>query len=92
MRSHLTASGVPQPHAEGIVDYVYNLSGVNAGSCSNFQAASQIIAAFQEHFEVYPERSQYEQPTNEFFERARERYSEDDLRTLGLRLWMRGRG
>lgn len=89
MSSLLVQDGLRKDHAAGIVDYIFNLSRDHLGSCSNFQVASNIIAGFSRTFEVHADRQQYDVTPNEFYTRARESYSDEDLQTLGLRLWMR---
>lgn len=83
---------VPADHAEGIVRYVYNLDGTVIGSCSNFFSASEVLGVMDEHFETELERIWVDRKPNEYFEKALERYSEEDLRTLGLRVWMTHKG
>ena len=80
--------GIPEPDAEGIVKYVHNLDGTMIGSCSNFFSASEVLGVMKKHFEVEADRIWVERKPNEYFTKALERYSEEDLRTLGLRVWM----
>lgn len=84
--------GIPQSHAEGIVKYVFNLDGTMIGSCSNFFSASEVLAVMQQYFETDIERIWIDGKPNSYFERALERYSEEDLRTLGMRVWMTHKG
>ena len=80
--------GIPEPDAEGIVKYVHNLDGTMIGSCSNFFSASEVLGVMKKYFEVEADRIWVERKPNEYFTKALERYSEEDLRTLGLRVWM----
>lgn len=88
----LVEKGVPEPHAQGIVRYVYNLDGTMIGSCSNFFSASEVLGVMERSFDVEAERIISDRAPNEYFRKARERYSEEDLRTLGLRVWMSHKG
>lgn len=85
----LRAKGVPHDHAEGIVDYVHDRPGTFAGSCSNFQTASAIVAAFRPVFDIAAISWQFGPEPNEHRAAAAERHSAYDLDTLGLELWMR---
>lgn len=84
--------GIPAKHAEGIVKYVYNLDGTMIGSCSNFYSASEVLGVMKEYFDVDSNPIWSDRKPNEYFEKAREKYSEEDLRTLGLRVWMTHKG
>lgn len=84
--------GLPPAHAEGVVRYVYNLDGTMVGSCSNFASASEVLSIMRKHFEVEADPIWSDRKPNEYFDRALEQYSEDDLRTLGLRVWMTHKG
>ncbi len=84
--------GLPRSHAEGIVKYVHNLDGTMIGSCSNFFSASEVLGVLKKDFEIEIDRIWSDRKPNEYFEIARERYSEEDLRTLGLRLFMTHKG
>lgn len=88
MIGFLIARGIPRQHAERIVNFVYNVDGAMTGSCSNFKSASEILEAFGQRFEVEVERI-WDENTNEYFTAAQAKYSEMDLRTLGLRVWLR---
>lgn len=83
---------LPHSHAEGIVKYVHNLDGTMIGSCSNFFSASEVLDVMQHHFETEVDRIWVDRKPNEYFEKALERYSEEDLRTLGMRVWMTHKG
>ncbi len=84
--------GLPPTHAKGIVEYVHNLDGTMVGSCSNFFSASEVLAVMRDSFEVESEPIWSDCKPNAYFEKAREKYSEEDLRTLGLRVWMTHKG
>ena len=84
----VTEKGIPESHAEGIVKYVYNLDGSMIGSCSNFFSASEVLSVMRQHFETEIERIWIDSKPNAYFEKALERYTEEDLRTLGMRVWM----
>jgi glycosyltransferase involved in cell wall biosynthesis/SAM-dependent methyltransferase len=84
--------GVPESHAYGIVKYVYNLDGIQNGSYTNFMSASEVLATMRQQFDVDVERIWVDRKPNEYFEKALEHYSEEDLRTLGLRVWMTHKG
>ncbi|MEX0875964.1 MAG: glycosyltransferase, partial [Phycisphaerales bacterium] len=88
----LVEQGVPAPHAEGIVRYVHNLDGTMIGSCSNFFAASEVLEVMNRCFDVEVDRIISDRKPNEYFHKAREKYSEEDLRTLGMRVWMSHKG
>lgn len=88
LSSLLVDKGVPKEHADGIVHYVYNLDGTMVGSCSNFYSASEVLKHLGEAFDVEADPITSKRKPNEYFFAARENYSEYDLRTLGLRLWM----
>lgn len=88
MKGALIGKGVPLRHAEHLVRFIYNADGSMTGSCSNFKSASDVIAAFQDRFLVEVNRIT-DNTTNEHFVSARAQYSESDLRTLGLELWLR---
>ena len=88
LASDLVRCGIPAAHATGMTRYIFNLDGTMAGSCSNFMAASEILRILNEHFDVTFERILSEEPQNEYFVKAREAYSEEDLRTLGLQVWL----
>lgn len=89
LSEYLVKHSVPQADADGIVDYIHDLTGENAGSCSNFKTASEIIQAFRPSFEVTAISWQYQIETNEFYRKALHSYTPYDLDTLGLELWMR---
>ena len=84
--------GLPPAHAGGIVKYVHNLDGTMVGSCSNFASASEVLEIMRRHFEVEADPIWTDRKPNEFFTKALKEYSEDDLRTLGLRVWMTHKG
>ena len=84
----LIARSIPQQHAERIVKFVYNVDGAMTGSCSNFKSASEILGILEQRFELQIERI-WDNNTNEYFAAALAKYSEMDLRTLGLRLWLK---
>ena len=88
MKSLLMEKNLPETHAERAVRYVYNMDGVYIGSCSNFRAASEILSALRDDFNVEEERI-IDQGANEYFEAGRQKYSESDLRTLGIEVWLR---
>lgn len=87
--ANLIEDGVPEADATGMVRYVYNLDGVMEGSCSNFRSASEVLRHLGTAFNVHADRIWSNDEPNEYFERASEKYSEEDLRTLGLRVWAR---
>lgn len=84
--------GLPPAHAQGIVKYVYNLDGTMIGSCSNFFSASEVLRVMRDHFDIQADPIVSDRKPNVYFQKARERYSEEDLRTLGLRVWMTHKG
>lgn len=84
----LVDDGIPQDHAEGIVKYVHNQDGTMIGSCSNFFSASEVLDVMQSTFDIEIDRIVSDIKPNEYFKIARDKYSEEDLRTLGLRVWM----
>ena len=84
--------GLPETHAQGIARYVYNLDGTAAGSYSNFLSASDVLGAMETCFQTEVERIWVDREPNEYFEKALERYTEEDLRTIGLRVWMTHKG
>ncbi|MAO19120.1 MAG: hypothetical protein CMJ35_02670 [Phycisphaerae bacterium] len=84
--------GLPATDAEGITKQVYNLDGTLPGSCTNFCSASEVLGIMRSHFEVEHEPIWSDREPNEYFQKAREKYSEEDLRTLGLRVWMTQKG
>jgi glycosyltransferase involved in cell wall biosynthesis/SAM-dependent methyltransferase len=86
--SLLVNDGIPHEHAAGIVKYVHNLDGSMIGSCSNFFSASEVLDVMKNSFDVEIDRIVSDIKPNEYFHIAREHYSEEDLRTLGLRVWM----
>lgn len=88
----LVDDGVPDIHASGIVKYVHNLDGTMVGSCSNFFSASEVLEVMQSTFDVEIDRITSTEKPNDYFHIAREKYSEEDLRTLGLRVWMTHKG
>ena len=88
----LVDDGIPQEDAQGIVKYVHNLDGTMVGSCSNFYSASEVLEVMENSFDVEVERITSKIKPNEYFHIAREKYSEEDLRTLGLRVWMTHKG
>lgn len=88
LRAMLVANQLPAAHAEAIVRFVYNLDGTMTGSCSNFKAPSQIVTAFREYFDVESEVAHYQEPEDPEFRKALEHYSEADLSTIGLTLWL----
>jgi glycosyltransferase involved in cell wall biosynthesis/SAM-dependent methyltransferase len=83
---------IPESHADGIVKYVYNQDGTMVGSCSNFRSASEVLGVMGEYFEIDADRIWVDRKPNAYFEKALEHYSEEDLRTLGLRVWMTHQG
>jgi SAM-dependent methyltransferase len=91
LREMLMAKDVPSVDAERIVRFVYNLDGRMTGACSNFKAPSEILDGFREHFAVECEPILHSEPENAEFRKASERYSESDLTTLGLQLWLTDR-
>ena len=88
----LVDEGIPETDAKGIVKYVHNLDGTMTGSCSNFYSASEVLNVMRTSFEVEVDRITSNEKPNEYFHIAREKYSEEDLRTLGLRVWMSHKG
>lgn len=88
----LVRDGIPEDHATGIVKYVHNLDGTMVGSCSNFFSASEVLDVMQGTFDVEIERIVSDIKPNKYFHLARNKYSEEDLRTLGLRVWMTHKG
>jgi glycosyltransferase involved in cell wall biosynthesis/SAM-dependent methyltransferase len=92
LASLLVDQKLPPAHAEGIVNYVYNLDGLMTGSCSNFYSASEVLEVMDDTFDVEIERITSNIKPNKYFIKAQERYSEQDLRTLGLRVWMSHKG
>ncbi len=88
----LIDDGIPLDDAKGIVKYVYNLDGTMIGSCSNFCSASQMLEVMQNTFDIEVDRIMSTIKPNKYFEIARQKYSEEDLRTLGLRVWMTHQG
>jgi len=88
----LINDGVPKDHAAGIVKYVHNLDGTMVGSCSNFFSASEVLDVMKSTFDVEIDRITSHRKPNKYFHIAREKYSEEDLRTLGLRVWMTHKG
>ena len=88
----LVEDGIPPEDAEGIVKYVHNLDGTMVGSCSNFRSASQVLDVMRSTFDVEVDRIVSTIKPNKYFEIARKNYSEEDLRTLGLRVWMTHQG
>ena len=85
----LVDKGVGKEHAQAIIRYVFNTDRAMTGSCSNYMSASEIISTFENHFQIDVDRIISDDSPNEFFEIARAQYGELDLRTLGLRAWMR---
>jgi glycosyltransferase involved in cell wall biosynthesis/SAM-dependent methyltransferase len=79
---------LPAAHAASIVRFVYNTDGTMTGSCSNFKTPSEILAAFREHFAVEVEPMLHRDPEHPEFRKALDRYSETDLSTNGLGLWL----
>ncbi|UPT88638.1 class I SAM-dependent methyltransferase [Bradyrhizobium barranii subsp. apii] len=88
MADYLVQNAIPRAHVDRIVNFVYSLDGGLIGSNSNYKSASDVIAAFQGAFEVEVDPV-VDLNTNEYFTAALAKYSEADLRTLGLRLWLR---
>ncbi|MBL4697707.1 MAG: glycosyltransferase, partial [Phycisphaerales bacterium] len=88
----LIADGIPEDDAKGMVSYVHDLDGTMVGSCSNFCSASEVLDVMESVFDVEVDRIISKNKPNEFFAIAREKYSEEDLRTLGLRVWMTHQG
>jgi len=88
----LVKEGLPKEHAAGIVKYVHNLDGKMIGSCSNFFSASEVLKVMQEYFDTEVDRIVTDIKPNKFYQIARKKYSEEDLRTLGLRVWMTHKG
>ena len=89
LTEYLIQGGLPEKHAVGIVDYVYNRPGHFVGSCSNFSMASEIIGAFRPSFDVAVNAWQFGTEPNDFYHMGLEKISHFDLDTLGLDLWMR---
>lgn len=86
----LVGRGVPREHAEGIAQYVYNTAGVMRGSCSNFLSGGAVLDELvRGGFDVAADRIWTRGEGNEHFAGALASHSEDDLRTLGLQVWMR---
>lgn len=92
LQKMLVERGVPSGHAAQITNYVYNLDGKMAGACSNFKKPSEIVATFQNYFAVDCQRISYAEHDNPEFKNALETYSELDLSTLGLELWLTAPG
>lgn len=88
----LVDDGIPLDDAKGIVKYVHNLDGTMVGSCSNFRSASEVLDVMQNTFDLEVDRIVSKVKPNKYFELARKKYSEEDLRTLGLRVWMTHQG
>lgn len=89
MADFLVSRGLPPAHAEAVADHVYDRQGDLKGIASNFKAPGEIIEAFRRHLfvEVIPDR--WFDEHNEWAVRALERFSRDDLETLGLRFWVK---
>lgn len=93
LEHHLTQEkGLPESHARVITRCVYNLDDTAAGSNSNFLSASDVLKAMNTHLQTEVERIWVDRAPNEYFEKALEQYAEEDLRTLGLRVWMTHKG
>ncbi len=88
----LIEKGIPAAHADRISRYVYHLDTTMVGSCTNFLSASQVLGVLGKHFDIEAERISSSDQTNEYFDKALAKYSEEDLRTLGLRVWMTHKG
>lgn len=82
----LVRDGIPPANADAAVDFVYNLSGRAFGSASNRLSSNELIRRFGRYFEVEVDRIVSGNAENAHFLKARARFTEDDLRTAGLRL------
>lgn len=82
----LVKSAIPSANAAAAVDFVYNSNGRMFGSASNRLSANEIIRRFGHYFDVEIDRIVSSSPENEHFLKARKWFTEDDLRTAGLRL------
>ena len=88
LKDMLIKRGIPPIDATQITKHVYNLDGIPTRLCSNFKKPSEIIATFQQYFNVDCQRISHAEPDNPEFKKARETYSASDLSTLGLGLWL----
>jgi glycosyltransferase involved in cell wall biosynthesis/SAM-dependent methyltransferase len=88
----LTENGVPAAHASGIARSIYNLDGDLTGCCSNFLSSGEILDVIGRHFSIAAERILSDADENEHYLKARMRYPEEELRTQGLKIWLRNGG
>lgn len=82
----LVSTGKQKLHAEAIANFVYNLDGKSFGSSSNRKSSSELISQFNQYFDVKVGRVLAQNQENEYYAFARRRFSEADLKTVGLRL------
>lgn len=87
----LVEAGLPAANADAAVDFVYNTSGRAFGSASNRLTSNDIIRRFGHYFEVEIDRIVSDNDENVNFLKARARFTEEDLRTAGLRLRLQKR-
>lgn len=83
----LKSKGIDPRDAEGMVRYIFNQDGTMQGSCSNYLSASEVLGHLTKGFNIAAERIWSEDEPNAYFQKALRKYSESDLRTLGLRVW-----
>jgi glycosyltransferase involved in cell wall biosynthesis/SAM-dependent methyltransferase len=84
----LVDSGLPRDHAHGVSEFVFNRDGKFTGACSNFVPASEIMAKFSKYLDVKGDPILAHEQENVHFQEARALFTEEDLRSNGLRLWL----
>jgi glycosyltransferase involved in cell wall biosynthesis/SAM-dependent methyltransferase len=90
MKALLASANVSDRDAGRSVEFIYNETGDYTGSCSNFKPASEIIGSLQQRF--YTDvRRYHDDRRNPYFDAALARYSESDLRTIGIEVWLRSK-
>ena len=88
MALYLRERGILYERAQDIADEIYGGLAHHQGASSNQHAASTIISSFRQYFNVIAKPTRDSTPPNEAYLRARDLYSDFDLTTISLELWM----
>lgn len=89
MVSELLKQGLTESDAVHSSEIIYNTTGKYNGSASNKKHASEIIRVFKENFTCSIDALKVGNPPNDFYVKANESISEDDLRTIDFSIFGR---
>gem|GEM_PF-4475847 len=85
----LVEQGAPQNEAIDLSQDIYGLYGSTVQTHSKLQSATGLLEIMGSSFDVDSDRIMSENETNTYFDIAKKTYTEEDLRTQSLRVWMK---